>query len=282
MHIPMQESAVLTPSRPQPGLLRGLAVARGFDLGLVAGLVAAASAVLLGVVGTGVPLQYFLQPAGLILVVGGTLAVSLITTPPAVLLQSLRSAAGLFQTPALEREALIDELVRYTMIARRNGILSLEKLVEGSSNDFLRDALLMALDVGSRDELQTALETHVRLRERQGEADAKTFEVAGGFAPTIGIMGTVVGLVELLRQFSNVQAMGAGIGMAFVSTMYGLALANLLLLPLSHRIRARAAERFEMEELMTEGVLCLVSGMHPGLLRRRLNAFLRDRPAVSR
>ena len=122
----------------------------------------------------------------------------------------------------------------------------------------------------------------MRQTELQSEADAKTFEVAGGFAPTIGIMGTVVGLIQLLREFTNVQAVGSGIGMAFVSTMYGLALANLLLLPLAHRIRARAAERFELEQMMADGVLSLVDGVHPTLLRKRLTAFLRQSPESPR
>jgi len=274
----MPESAVLSPPRSQEGLLRSLAVVRRFDLWLVLGIGAAAAALVAGILGNAIALQYFLQPAGLLLVAGGTLAVSLITTPPVALAQSLRRVAELFLTPVLRREELIEELARCSLVARRNGILALEKYAEESSNEFLRHALLMALDVGTRADLQTALETHMRLRERAAEGDAKTFEVAGGFAPTIGIMGTVVGLIGLLRQFSNVQAVGAGIGMAFVSTLYGLALANLFLLPLAYRIRARAAERFELEELMTEGVLSLVDGVHPALMRRRLSSFLRDWP----
>ncbi len=115
-------------------------------------------------------------------------------------------------------------------MARRGSLLSLEPLVPQASASIFGQALQLALDVGSRTELQTVLETVLRLRERQGETDAKTLEVAGGFAPTIGIIGTVVGLIQVLRQFANLQSVGFGIGTAFVSTIYGLALANLLLL----------------------------------------------------
>src|SRR5579863_4385946 len=99
--------------------------------------------------------------------------------------------------------------------------------------------------MNSRDEFQRALETKLRLRERQGDADAKVLEVAAGFAPAIGVIGTVVGLVDVLRQFSDMTSVAAGVGTAFISTMYGLALANLILLPVAHRIRANVAEIFE-------------------------------------
>ena len=105
--------------------------------------------------------------------------------------------------------------------------------------------------------------------------DAKILEVAGGFAPTIGILGTVVGLIDVLRHFSNVASVGHGIGTAFVSTIYGLTLANLVLLPVANRIRARVADLFEVQELIMESVLALVDGVHPMALRQRLTSFLR-------
>src|SRR5262249_28914037 len=124
-------------------------------------------------------------------------------------------------------------------------------------------------------ELRGLLETELRVRERQGEADAKALEVAGGFAPTIGIIGTVVGLIQVMRQFTDLSSVASGIGMAFVSTIYGLALANLLLFPAPNRIRARVAEKFETDEMVLEGVLCIAERLHPTLMRMRLQSFLR-------
>ena len=229
-----------------------------------------------GIISTGIGLRYFLQPTGALIVLGGTLGVTLITTPPSSLFHSISRVRHLFSAPSADRGALIEEMVQYARLARRGGTMVFERVAPSSSDDFLRSALLLALDVKDRAELQTALEMELRLRERQGEADAKTFEVAGGFAPTLGIIGTVIGLIDVMRQFSNIQAVGAGIGTAFVSTIYGLVLANLLLLPMAHRIHARVAERFEIQELMAEGVLCLVDGIHPSLIRLRLAAFLRE------
>jgi chemotaxis protein MotA len=245
------------------------------DLGLLVGVAIALCAVVIGIMSTGVGLRYFLHPTGAVIVLGGTLGVVLVTTPSRSLVHSARRVVELLSPAAVNREALIEEIVQYARLTRRDGLLAVEAIAPKSSNGFLRNALLLVPDVKDRAELQAALEMDLRLRERQGESDAKTLEVAGGFAPTIGILGTVVGLIEVMRQFSNIQAVGYGIGTAFVSTIYGLALANLILLPAAHRIRVRVAETFEVQELMMEGVLYLVDGVHPSLIRLKLGSFLR-------
>ena len=246
------------------------------DVGMLAGVIIVLVATAAGIALTGVSAGYFFQPTGVLIVVGGTLGVMFITTPGRVLLHSAQRVKELFWRPRVSREALIEELVSYSRTARTNGLLAIEPLIAQVSDSFLAEALLLALDVEERAQLQAMLETKIRLRERHGEADAKALEVAGGFAPTIGVLGTVVGLIDVLRQFSNLSSVSAGIGTAFISTIYGLALANLLLLPAAHRIRARAAETFETQELIAEGVLCLFEGIHPSLVLERLNSFLRE------
>jgi len=256
--------------------------ARELDLSMLVGIFIAVGATIAGIAATGVGLGYFLQPTGALIVLGGTIGVMFITTPRKALLNSTRRAVGLLWTPCIDREALIDEVVSFAKATRRGGLLGIEPVIDQATNGFLQDSLRLAVDVKNRSELQLALETELRLRERQGETDARTLEVAGGFAPTIGILGTVVGLIDVLKQFSNLQSVGSGIGTAFVSTIYGLALANLILLPMAHRIRARVAESFETQELVIEGVLCLFDGTHPSLIRERLNSFLREIPGRER
>lgn len=246
------------------------------DLSLMAGIAVALCAVVAGIVWAKLDLRYFLHPAGVAIVLGGTLGVTLITTPPQALFNSLRRIGGLLSSTPVDRDSLIEEIVEYARLTRREGIPALERAAAENPNVFLRNALLLAADVADRTELKNALELEVRLRERQGNADAKALEVAGGFAPTIGIIGTVIGLIEVMKQFSNLQAVGYGIGTAFVSTIYGLGLANLLLLPLAHRIRARVAETFETQELIVEGVLAVADRVHPSLARIRLRSFLRE------
>ncbi len=246
------------------------------DLFFVLGVAVAIGAILAGVSAAGIAITYFLQPAGALIVIGGTLGVMLVTTPKNSLVHSFRRVMDLIASEDVNREALIDEIIFHARVARRGSLLALEPLVPQAMHPFFGQALQLALDVGSRTELQAILENELRMRERQGETDAKTLEVAGAFAPTIGIIGTVVGLIEVLRHFSNLQSVGFGIGTAFVSTIYGLALANLLLLPAAHRIRARVAENFEIQELIIEGVLSLTDNVHPALIRLRLNAYIRE------
>lgn len=269
---------------PETALSHNVAVGRALerpqsvphiDWPLLAGIALAVAAIAFGIRCSGVPSQYFFQPTGLMIVLGGTLGVILVTTPRKALFYSVRRLIDVISADETGAEVLIEEIVHYARVARRGGLLSIEPLVPRMKNSFLKDALRMAMDLNNREELQSVLDMRLRMEEQQGERDARTFEIAGGYAPTIGIIGTVVGLIEVLRQFSNVQSVGSGIGTAFVSTIYGLALANLVLLPAAHRIRARAAETLEMQELMFEGVLAIAESLHPSLIRMRLNAFLR-------
>jgi chemotaxis protein MotA len=251
----------------------------GPDIGMLAGIAIAAIALVAGIAVTGVSARYFFQPTGLLIVVGGTLGVMLITTPPTALFRTLRRTLSLFSTePSPNPEDLIEEIVSYAKIVRIKGMLALEPNIDQVSHSFLREALMLAMDTKERGEVQSDLENKIRHAERQSEAAAKVLEVAGGFAPTIGVMGTVVGLIDVLRQFASLSAVAAGVGAAFTSTIYGLALANLVLLPAAQRIRARAAETFDLQELMTEGALCLFDGMHSTIVRHRLYSFLNAAP----
>jgi len=263
--------------RPAARVKRG-----GLDAGILIGIAIASIALVAGIALTGVSAHYFFQPTGVLIVVGGTLGVMLITTPHPALLRALRRTADLFSAEDFpRREDLIEEIASYSKVVRMNrirGMLALEPEIDRVSHSFLQEALLLAMDARERPELQSALESKIRLCERQSEAAAKVLEVAGGFAPAIGVLGTVVGLIDVLRQFSSLSTIASGVGAAFTSTFYGLALANLVLLPAAHRIRARAAETFDLQELMTEGALCVFEGMHSTLVRQRLQSFVNAGP----
>jgi chemotaxis protein MotA len=265
----------------RPEFKRSAARARhgGLDAGILIGIAIASIAMVAGIAVTGVSARYFFQPAGVLIVVGGTLGVMLITTPARALLFALRRTLNLLSKSASpDREDLIEEIISYAKVVRINGMLALEPSIDRVSHIFLHEALLLALDTETRAQLQSALENKIRLCERQSEAAAKVLEVAGGFTPTMGVLGTVVGLIDVLRQLSSLSTIAYGVGAAFTSTIYGLALANLVLLPAAHRIRTRAAETFELQELMTEGALCLFDGMHPRLVRHRLYSFMNGLP----
>jgi len=256
---------------------------RGFDFGMILGIAIATAALIAGIAVTGVSAHYYFQPTGLLIVLGGTLGVILITTPPSALLVTVRRTLQLFaKDVSPSPEHLIEEIVAYAKVVRTEGMLALEPAVDRVSHSFLREALLFAMDAKERRDLQSTLENNVRFAERQSDAAARVLEVAGGFTPTIGILGTVVGLIDVLRQFSSLSTIASGVGAAFTSTIYGLAAANLVLLPAAYRIRARAAETFDLHMLMTEGTLYLFDGMHPILVRQRLRSFLNAAPSDNR
>ena len=246
------------------------------DTWLFGGLLLGAIAVIGGIAISGAELRYFFQPSSALIVLGGTFAITLVTSPRKSLEQACRRVWTLRTSGTSGRETLIEEIVEYARVARRGGMLTLEPMVPKIKNEHLRNGLLMALDVRDLSELQVVLDTELKLAERHGQADASSLEVAAGYAPTIGILGTVVGLIEVLKHFSDLKMIGPGIGAAFVSTIYGLAAANFLLLPLAHRIHARVAEDCETRELIGEGVLCIYTIMHPSLVRQRLAPYLRE------
>jgi chemotaxis protein MotA len=249
------------------------------DTGILLGILISIAALIAAIAITGISARYFFQPASILIVIGGTVGVMLITTPHRTLVLALRRCLGLFSaTPFHNREELIDEIVSHAQAIRIRGMLAIEPDLDTVSHPFLRDAFLLALDVKSRHELQAALESKIRTAERQSETAAKVLDVAGGLTPTLGVLGTVVGLIDVLRNFSNITAVASGVGAAFTSTFYGLALANILLLPAANRIRAAAAETFELQELMMEGALCLFDGLHPRQIHQRLHPFLHKAP----
>ncbi len=242
---------------------------------MLGGIVIAIGAMLAGIASAGIHIGSFLQPTGMLIVLGGTLGVTLVTTPRQALVRATRAAIGLLRSTAENRQSMLEEIITLSRTARAKGLLGLELQIPSVAHAFLRESLQWSMEARNRADLETTLEMKVRQLERQGETDARAFEVAGGFAPTIGVMGTVVGLMDVLRQFANLSSVAAGTGTAFVSTIYGLALANLLLLPAAQRIRAHVAEQFETNEMIAEGVLCLHDGVHPALVRERLSCFLR-------
>jgi chemotaxis protein MotA len=249
------------------------------DVWMLGGVAITFAALAAGIAAAKIPISYFFQPSGILIVIGGTLGATIVTTPRRALADAARRVLGLWWEHGTGRAELVEELMSYVRMARVKGLLGIEPLIRQSPHPFLRECFSLAFDV-QKNELQPAMETQMRLRERRGDADARTLEIAGGFAPTIGVLGTVVGLIDVLRRFSDLPSVAGGVGIAFASTLYGIGLANLLLLPLAHRVRAAVAAGLENEELILEGVACVLDGVHPALAAERLKAFLDRKQAA--
>lgn len=249
------------------------------DLTTLAGLLLGVGGILLGQrLEGGDAGQIFGFPAALI-VLGGTAGAVLVSTP----FETLRRACGrlkdvFFETP-LDPEAMIDDILDFAMKARKNGIVSLEMEAAEIPNPFLKKALTMAVDGTDLQEIRKMMELEIGVAEQRAEADARVFECAGGYSPTIGIIGAVLGLILVMQDLGNIEKVGAGIASAFVATIYGVGFANLICLPVGAKIKARAHRQTELNELILEGVSGIVEGLNPRILGARLEAYTGASPA---
>jgi chemotaxis protein MotA len=212
-------------------------------------------------------------PAALI-VVGGTIGAVMVQYPMSTLLAAVRAAGSTFKKPTQDGHKLIEEIVDYANRARRDGILGLEKIAANASDPYLAKALMMAIDGVDSTTLRETMEIAIAKQEEHGEDGAKAFEAAGGYSPTVGIIGAVLGLIHVMSNLSDISAVGEGIAGAFVATIYGVAVANIIFLPLGGRIKLRLRDEITMKELMLVGVLAIQEGMNPKLVRERLSEFV--------
>jgi chemotaxis protein MotA len=211
-----------------------------------------------------------------IIVLGGTIGAVVVQFPGATLMGALGAVGTTFKKPAVESTKLVDEIVEYANRARRDGILALESVAGKASHPFLSKALMMAIDGADSNSLRETMEIAIGQHEEHGEDGAKVFEAAGGYSPTVGIIGAVLGLIHVMSNLSDIAAVGEGIAAAFVATIYGVAVANILFLPFAGRIKLRVREEVQQMEMMLTGVLALQGGMNPKLVRERLSEFVRS------
>ena len=209
-----------------------------------------------------------------IIVLGGTAGAVLLSTPLPTCKKALGALKTVFFHPVNTQRKLIDEIVIYATKARKQGIISLEGEATAIRDPFLKKALNLAVDGTDLDDLRSMMELDIDVADHETEEVAKVFDSGGGFAPTIGIIGAVLGLIQVMKNLANIEEVGHGIAVAFVATVYGVALANLFLLPVAGKIRARAAREKQMRELALTGVIGIVEGMNPKLIRVKLNAYL--------
>jgi chemotaxis protein MotA len=174
---------------------------------------------------------------------------------------------------------VIEEIIGYATKARKNSIMSLESDLPNIADPFLRKALSLSVDGTDLQELRAMMELDLAMRHRSGEAIAKVYESAGGYAPTIGIIGAVLGLIQVMKHLENIEEVGRGIAVAFVATVYGVASANLFFLPAANKIKARLRDSLHVKELMLEGVCSIVEGLNPKMIRVKLEAFTEGEPS---
>jgi chemotaxis protein MotA len=243
------------------------------DIATLGGLCLALGGILGGLLIEGGKLTDIAQITALIIVLGGTIGAVMVTTPLKTLVRAAKYLGTVFFEQEESPQEVIEEIIGYATKARKNSIISLDSDLENISDPFLRKAISLSVDGTDLQELRKMMELDLDLQQRSGEAVAKVYESAGGYAPTIGIIGAVLGLIQVMKHLENIEEVGRGIAVAFVATVYGVASANLFFLPAANKIKARLHETLHIKELMLEGVCSIVEGMNPKLIRVKLDAF---------
>jgi chemotaxis protein MotA len=255
---------------------------RRLDLTSVAGVPVAVGLILLGQWLEGGALHSLLQSAAALIVFGGTFGAVLISFS---LADVRRAAAGLksvFFEPAETAGETINEILRYARIARKDGILALEDESANAKDPLLRKGLMLAVDGLNPKTLREMLEVDLDVAEEQDLVPARVFESAGGYSPTLGILGAVLGLIHVMENLSDPSKLGTGIAVAFVATVYGVGVANLVLLPIAAKLRLRASQSARRRLLVFEGVLAIQEGLNPRLIDQKLQGFLASGPALQK
>ncbi|MDF2717637.1 MAG: flagellar motor protein MotA, partial [Paenibacillus sp.] len=203
-----------------------------------------------------------------------TIGAVVVSFPKSQLKQIPKALRLAFREKKTDPEALIAELVDMATVARREGVLALEDRAQQHPDAFLRDGLQMVVDGTDPDQLRQILEVEIDAKEKLYNGYAKIFEAAGGYAPTMGIIGTVMGLIHVLSNLSEPETLAGAIAVAFSATLYGVASANVIYLPVANKIKVRGEELVAEMEMMLEGMLALQAGENPQLIQKKLTSFL--------
>jgi chemotaxis protein MotA len=246
------------------------------DLSTVAGIGMAVAGIIGGLLLENGSIQDILQGTAAMIVLGGTLGAVLITNPLSVVRRAIGGLGHIFFERTNTTTATIEALIQYSAKARKNGIVSLEQDAAAIQEPFFRKALNLAVDGTDLQEIRNMMEIDIALSEQSSEAEARVWESAGGYAPTIGIIGAVMGLIQVMKHLEDIKAVGHGIAVAFVATVYGVASANIFFLPAANKLRSRIHQATLLKEMVLEGVAGIVEGLNPTLIRLKLDAYDRD------
>jgi chemotaxis protein MotA len=246
--------------------------------------------ILLAVVGIGAGLFFdggkigqMLQPTAALIVFGGTLGAVIVQFPLPVVLQAFAQLKAVFLGSDDHAAELIEEMSRYTTSARKHGLLALDAELDQIHDPFLRQCLTYAVDGTRATDLRQTMELVMEAEADREDVLSQVFEAAGGFAPTIGILGAVIGLIQVMQRLQNINEVGRGIAVAFVATIYGVGSANLFFLPCAGRVKSLMHRKHVLRELVLEGVVAILEKSTPRALEKKLSVYLHEqvRPAAA-
>ncbi len=220
-------------------------------------------------------LSLLLQPTAICVVLGGTLVASFINFSATTVLVSAKSAFESFRKKKNNKIVIIDEIIQIAYFARHNSLLELENIVEKIQNPFLKRGLQLAIDVDNPQFLHDILSAEIAYDEEQELINSRVFEAMGGYAPTFGIVGAVLGLVQAMSYIQQPEVLANGIAIAFIATLYGVGVANLVFLPVAGKMKLRLREEVLFKEAVLQAILSITMGENPAIIEEKLIAYLK-------
>ncbi len=214
------------------------------------------------------------QPTALLIVLGGTLGAVLLQSPIHVFKRGIRMAKWVWVPPVIEQKRQIDQIVNWSHLSRREGLLALENFIPGIKDDFARKGLQLLVDGAEPERIRELLEVDINTFEEEWRQSARIWDAAGGYSPTIGILGAVMGLIHVMENLSDPTKLGAGIAVAFVATIYGVGLANLIYLPIAGKLKYYISRMVAAREMMVDGLVGIAVGDNPRIIEGRLKGYL--------
>lgn len=244
------------------------------DFVSIIGITLALIAILGGQVLEGGHIGSLVQLTAFVIVFGGTFGATMLQSSIPVFLRGLRLSKWVLFPPILDQHGLIDKIISWSVIARKGGLLALEPQLESLKDAFAQKGVQMLVDGAEPEKIREAMDVEIASFEKHHLDAAKVWQAAGGYAPTIGILGAVMGLIQVMENLTDPSKLGAGIAVAFVATIYGVGSANLFLLPMSNKIRAIVEKQVVMREMLIEGLVSIANGENPRLIESKLQGYL--------
>lgn len=244
------------------------------DFVSLVGIVLSLAAIFLGQVLEGGHIGSLLQPTAAFIVLGGTVGAVLLQSPVSALRAGLRMSAWVFFPPKVSKADLLVNVDRWSHIARKEGLLALETEVAGLDDPFMAKGLQLLVDGAEPERLRDVLDVEIDSYAEQMKMGARIWDAAGGYAPTIGILGAVMGLIHVMENLSDPSKLGAGIAVAFVATIYGVGAANLIFLPIGKKLTANIARLVTMREMFVDGLIGIANGDNPRIIESRLQGYV--------
>ncbi|MBI2277437.1 MAG: flagellar motor protein [Dechloromonas sp.] len=240
----------------------------------LAGLALGLIAILGGQVLEGGHVGSLVQPTALLIVLGGTLGAVLLQSPFHVFKRGVMMAKWVWVPPVIEQKRLIDQILTWSQQSRREGLLALENYIPGIKDEFTRKGLQLLVDGADPERIRELMEVEIGTFEDEWRQSAKIWDSAGGYSPTIGILGAVMGLIHVMENLSDPTKLGAGIAVAFVATIYGVGLANLIYLPIAGKLKYYIARMVASREMLIDGLVGIALGDNPRIIEGRLRGYL--------